>query len=206
MPGSKQLQEDLSNRYSAQEPLIFLLRHGQIQGHETKRFTGGRTDTPLDDIGRAQAISWQRPFSEIRFGAIYSSELKRCIETAELICPEKEIDIDPRINEIDMGTWDGKSFAELCETMPQQFERRGSQIDHFRPPGGESFNDLSDRVLPFFKGCGEAGESQQLNRILVVTHAGVIRVLVSSLLGINLKQIFQIKIDYCQLFLISNTT
>jgi len=180
-----------------------MLRHGQIEGHEKKCFIGSRTDIPLNHIGKTQALSWHKAFSEIRFDAIYSSELKRCLDTAALICPEQNIQIDPGLNEIDMGAWDGKSFDEIRQTMPLEFERRGRQIDRFRPPGGESFQDLLERVSPFFYGCSKKHNSQQLSRILVVTHAGVIRVMASRLLKINPKRLFKIRMDYGHLFLIS---
>jgi len=182
---------------------MFLLRHGQIHGHEKKRFIGGRTDISLDDVGKAQALAWQKAFSEIQFDAVYSSELKRCLNTAAIICPEQNIQIDPVLNEINMGTWDGKSFDEIREAVPLEFERRGRQIDRFRPPEGESFQDLLERVSPFFNGCIKKHQSQQLSRILVVTHAGVIRVMASRLLKINPKQLFEIRMDYGHLFLVS---
>jgi alpha-ribazole phosphatase len=180
-----------------------MMRHGQIEGHEKKRFIGGRTDIPLDHVGKAQALAWQKAFSEIRFDAVYSSELKRCLETVALICPEQNIQIDPGLNEINMGIWDGKSFDEIRQTLPLEFERRGRHIDSFKPPGAESFQDLLERVSPFFNGCIKKHHSQQLSRILVVTHAGVIRVMASRLLKINLKQLFEIRMDYGHLFLVS---
>lgn len=202
-PGSKRFQEDLSSRYSAEKSLLFLLRHGQIEGHEKKRFIGSRTDSPLDHIGKAQALAWQKAFSDIRFDAVYSSELKRCLDTAALICPEQNIQIDPGLNEINMGTWDGKSFDEISKTLPLEFERRGRQMNSFRPPEGESFQDLYERVSAFFNGCIKKHHSQQMSRILIVTHAGVIRVMASRLLKINPQQMFEIRMDYAHLFLIS---
>ncbi|MEI6611039.1 MAG: histidine phosphatase family protein [Deltaproteobacteria bacterium] len=202
-PGSKRLQEDLSSLYSAEKSLLFLLRHGQIEGHEEKRFIGSRTNIPLDHVGKAQALAWQKEFSEISFDAVYSSELKRCRDTAALICPEENIQIDPVLNEINMGKWDGKSFDEIREAVPFEYERRGRQIDSFRPPEGESFQDLLERVLPFFDCCIKMHQSQQSRRILVVTHAGVIRVIACRLLKINPKQLFEIRMDYGHLLLIS---
>ena len=181
-----------------------MLRHGQIEGHEEKRFIGSRTDIPLDQVGKAQAQVWQKAFSEIRFDAVYASELKRCLDTAAIICPEQNIQIDHRLNEINMGTWDGKFFDEIRQALPLEFARRGRQIDSFRPPRGESFQDLLERVSPFFNGCiKKHHSSQQLSRILVVTHAGVIRVMACRLLKINLQQLFEIRMDYGHLFLIS---
>jgi alpha-ribazole phosphatase len=199
-PGSKPLQADPSKQFSNIPPCIFLLRHGQIQGHETKRFIG-RTDIPLDETGVTQALFWKNAFARIQFDRIYSSNLTRCRDTAALICPEKEIRIDPGLNEINMGTWDGESFDHIKATMPDLFQQRGEQIETFRPPGGESFNDLKTRVAPFFEDL-----SQNLNGpTLVVTHSGVIRVMICHYLGKAPGQLLDVKLGYSHLFLLGNS-
>lgn len=192
--------------------MLFLLRHGQIQGYETKRFIG-QTDVLLDDIGRAQALFWKRVYEEsgIFFDAVYSSSLKRCMETANIICSNKsiskEIVIDHRLNEINMGSWDGKSFYEIKKNMPLEFEQRGRQIEHFRAPGGESFDDLLKRANHFFKDLTAKEMIKKKRRILVITHSGVMRVLLHSIVENRHNkptQLFERKIDYSQLFIIHN--
>ncbi|MBU1583854.1 MAG: histidine phosphatase family protein [Proteobacteria bacterium] len=197
-PGSKILPADLLGQSSAVKPLIFLLRHGRIQGYETKRFIG-RTDVLLDDLGREQGLFWQTALSGMGFDAVYSSTLKRCMDTASLVCPEHKIYIESRLNEINMGTWDGKSFDEIRQAMPKEFEKRGQQMDSFKPPGGESFQDLQDRALPFF----DEIRKKQVGRILLVTHAGVIRVILCRIMGLHPKDLFKIDLEYGQLFIIS---
>jgi probable phosphoglycerate mutase len=197
------------------------LRHGQIKGHETKRFIG-QTDVSLDDQGKNQALKWHKLFASIRFNAVYSSSLKRCLDTAQVVCPKHDIHIVPSLNEINMGQWDGKTFAEIKKDRPEEFKKRGSQIHQFRPANGESFKDLSDRVLPFFNDIGKSQTQLKIknsqnatgtskiqnraripdNKILVVTHAGVIRVLICHILGMNPEDLFEIKLDYGQLYVL----
>ncbi|MCP4721247.1 MAG: histidine phosphatase family protein [Desulfobacteraceae bacterium] len=199
-PGSKPLQANPSKQFSNNLSCLFLLRHGQIQGHKTKRFIG-QTDTPLDETGVSQALFWKNAFSQIQFNKIYSSSLARCRDTAGLICPEKKITIDERLNEINMGRWDGESFSHIKETRSELFQQRGEQIESFKPPGGESFNDLYNRAAPFFEEVGQNLKSPTL----VITHSGVIRVMICHYLGMEPKQLLDVKLGYSHLFLLGNS-
>jgi len=176
------------------------LRHGQIQGHQTRRFIG-QTDVPLDETGMAQALFWKNNLAKVRFDQIYSSSLARCRDTAELICPGKKIRIDERLNEINLGTWDGHAFDHIQKTSPQLFLQRGERIDTFAPPKGESFNDLKTRVAPFF----ETLEHNLESPTLVVTHSGVIRVMICQYRGMSPRQLFAFKLGYSHLFLLGKS-
>lgn len=158
----------------------------------------GRTDIPLDETGREQALFWKKSFEHLEFEKIYTSSLLRCRDTEDIICTGKEYQIDSRLNEIDLGTWDGKSFDHIKKTMPEMFQKRGEEIESFRPPGGESFNDLYKRVSPFFEEL-----RQNLKKpCLVITHSGVIRVMICKYLGMDPDQLFKIKFGYSHLFLL----
>jgi alpha-ribazole phosphatase len=204
--GSQRFQNDLEKRYCKNyknSSLIFLLRHGQIKGHETKRFIG-KSDIPLDNKGRNQAVTWHESFASLNFDMIYSSSMERCRRTAQIICPNQDIRINQRLNEIDMGDWDGKTFAEIKKKKSEAFKKRGENMYKFRPSKGESFQDLLKRILPFFN----ALETKQQNltdkgkKTLVVTHSGVIRVLICHILNIDPEKLFKIKIEYSHLFVI----
>jgi len=208
-PCSKRFQADLSSLYSNNDSLVYLLRHGRIEGHETKRFIG-QTDALLDDLGKSQAVAWNKALASIHFNTVYSSSLKRCCQTAQLVCPKQNINIDNRLNEINMGNWDGKTFDEIKKKRVEEFEKRGSQIYQFRPANGESFKDLSDRIFPFFNSLETAGLNHEIthgqenscSNILVITHAGVIRTLICHILEMNPKDLFKIKLVYGELFVL----
>nr|WP_320016360.1 histidine phosphatase family protein [uncultured Desulfobacter sp.] len=196
MPGSNQLPADLSGKFSDKGPLLFILRHGQIEGHGTRRFIGC-TDIPLDNTGREQARRWQAPFAAIRFKQVYTSALSRCRETAVLACPDSTPVIDRRLNEIDLGDWDGRDFEHIKTNYPDLFEQRGRDIYGFRPPAGESFKDLFHRVSLFFS------ELPLSSHTLLVTHAGVIRAMRCFLAGEKMENLLSFKTRYGQLFVLA---
>ncbi|MFA5904920.1 MAG: alpha-ribazole phosphatase [Desulfobacula sp.] len=179
------------------DSLIFLLRHGQISGSTEKRFIG-RTDIPLDDTGLLQARYWRTVFSEFPLDAVYSSYLQRCDHTARQIAGKRPVITADALNEINMGQWDGKTFEEIKARYPEEFIKRGESLSFYRPPGGESFQDLSNRVLAFFNDI----LVKKKERTLIVTHAGVIRVILCHLLNLPLKDLIQIKPGYGELFIL----
>lgn len=97
-----------------------------------------------------------------------------------------------------MGEWDGKTFEEIKARYPEEFIKRGKNLSTYQPPDAESFQDLSNRVLLFFNES-LAGKKE---KILIVTHAGVIRVILCHLLNLPLKNLFQIKPAYGELFIL----
>jgi alpha-ribazole phosphatase len=169
---------------------IYLLRHGEVQAPPGgKRYIGWQ-DPPLNRIGLGQAAAWAAYFEALGLDAICCSDLSRCRETAGIIgrrcCLQPRA--VPELREVRLGQWEGKSFEEMKTRYPQAFQARGEQIADHRPPGGESFRDLQDRTWPVF----EALVRRPGNRTLLVTHAGVIRVLLCRLLGMPLENLFSI--------------
>ncbi len=194
----KNPQADPLKTYSRYDGLIFLLRHGQTRGSVEKRYIG-KTDVRLDQTGLEQAGYWRQAFASIDLTAVYVSSLSRCRKTAEIIADGRPITIDAALDEIDLGTWDGKTFDHIRENMPDQYERRGCAMDTFRPEGGESFHDLSCRTLPFFQRLSASTSGN----ILAVTHAGVIRTVLCHIKKMALKDLFNIKVSYGDLFVIA---
>ena len=87
---------------------IILIRHGKTAGNLEKRYIG-ITDEPLCDAGIKELQAMEYPDCE----RVISSGMKRCIETAKLIYPDKKIEICEQLNECDFGSFEGKNYAEL---------------------------------------------------------------------------------------------
>ena len=169
---------------------IFLLRHGEIQSlKEGKRYIGWQ-DVALSDVGLAQARKWADYLSGAALKNIYCSDLIRCLKTAQIIGARCSVEpkVIPELREICLGQWDGRCFDTIQSLYPQAFLERGDQIADHRPPGGESFGDLQERVWPVFKAIAHRHSSPTL----IVTHAGVIRVLLCRILGMPLSNLFSI--------------
>ena len=169
---------------------IYLLRHGAVElPGDGQRYIGWQY-VSLSDRRRQQAYSRGDRFADTDLEAIYCSTLTRCLETARIIadcCGHRPQPL-PELREINLGSWEGRRLETIKTLYPQSYRQRGDQIADYRPPGGESFRDLQRRVWPAFK----AATRELRGQALIVTHAGVIRVLLCRLLGIPLEYLFRI--------------
>ena len=180
--------------------MIYLLRHGQIDTGGEKRYIGW-SSFPLDDHGVRQANQWREKLSGIHFDAIYSSDLTRASQTAEIIAQGRPVKKSPALREINMGNLENKSMATFRKQFPDQWRERGKNLFFFRPPGGESFSDVCDRAVPEFEKI--AGEITGTS--LVVSHAGVNRMILCHILGMPPDNMFRIGQDYACLNIIDHS-
>ncbi len=180
------------------ETTLHLMRHGSIEGCEIRRFRG-QADVPLDDAGRRQAAWWRERLGTGRFTAVYASDLSRTMETARIVTGgDTPIIAEPRLREISLGTWEGRTPQEVMREEPEAYAARGRDITRYRTPGGESFEDLQNRTWPAFEDIARAAGGE----ILIVCHGGVIRTLLCRILGMPLENLFRIILDYAGLNII----
>ncbi len=140
---------------------IWLVRHGQTEFNLIGRLSGW-SDILLTDLGREQARAL-RPLLEGReYHGVWSSDLPRAIETARLAWGEPTPDW--RLREIDFGDFEGVPFVD----MPQDAQKALLDYEGFRAPGGESLDDLENRVEAFLNALPKG-------RHLIFTHGGVVR-------------------------------
>lgn len=147
---------------------IILLRHGMTDN--PKGYCIGRSGKGLNEEGRHQTeilAEWLKEHENIM--RIVSSPLARAVQTAEIISKVLGIEYETaaELNEIDTGSWDGRSFAEIRESEPEEYEKRGQNPWHYRIPGGETFEEVSERAFRYL-------HSQDDRKTLYVTHKGVI--------------------------------
>jgi alpha-ribazole phosphatase/probable phosphoglycerate mutase len=167
---------------------IDLMRHGEPVGGSRYR---GRLDDPLSDRGWAQmhaAVGDHRPWEHI-----VSSPLLRCRAFAEALSQRLglPLEIDPRWQELDFGDWEGHSAEELWVTDPQRLRKFWSDPITHPPPGGESLAAFGDRVMGAWN---ELLTRHAGRHLLVVGHAGVIRMVVRHVLDMPLERLFRIQV------------
>ncbi|MCE5346475.1 MAG: histidine phosphatase family protein [Bacteroidales bacterium] len=172
---------------------IFLLRHGQIDYGIEKRYIG-ITDLPLSNAGIGQVTRLKEYFSGIEIEKAYTSPLKRCLQTADILLEGSSIsrEVIAELKEINMGDWENQTIDYIKDHFREMYEIRGANIDTFVPPGGESFAQLQKRVMPAF----EYITANTAGNILVISHAGVNRVILSKLLNFPLQDVFKISQPY----------
>ncbi len=158
-----------------------------------RRFLG-QADPPLSAAGLEQAQRLAARLRTVRFDAVYSSDLRRALVTAETIAAASGVRVqrEARLREIDTGLWEGLTFDEAQMRYPVEYAERERDLVGYRFPNGESFRDLYERVTAVFIEVVD----EDSGSILVSGHRGVNRVLLCEVLGLPLDRLFSIRQDY----------
>ena len=161
---------------------IILVRHGQSEGNLVPTFQG-HIDTPLTSLGRLQAEAAARRLAGEPIDVLYSSDLSRARQTAEIISQATGLKPlpAPQWREIDMGKWQGLTWEEIEARFPEECEAWRAQIDIPRG-GGESYQDLRQRGLSALQKIVSEHPGQT---VCVATHEGLMRMLLSHFLNIK---------------------
>jgi broad specificity phosphatase PhoE len=178
---------------------ITLVRHGQSTGNAAECFTG-QTDVALSPTGIEQAKLTAMALANESFTAIYSSDLQRARITAQIIADAHNLEVkeDPNLREINLGIFQGKSFKEVAQNYPQEFQAISRRDPDVVIPQGESHAMLRNRVISSFN---EIISRHNNGHILLVIHGGVIFHINHYILGINPKDNFKLsyKISNCSI-------
>lgn len=161
---------------------IYILRHGETDQNKIKVFYGSM-EVALNAEGREQIIRAKEYLKNIKFDKVYSSERRRALETAKILLDKNsEVIIDPRLNEISFGNFEGKNYNEIRELYPVECEEWSNNWKEYSPPNGESYIEFYLRVRAFM----EEIKNIEAENILLITHGGVIRSIYSYILEENL--------------------
>jgi alpha-ribazole phosphatase len=176
------------------ERKIFLARHANPYAPDDEKRFLGQTDPALSQEGIRQAENLARELEKHPISDIYSSDLLRASQTAAIIAAKFTLPIktEKRLREIHMGDWENLTFAEVRSQYPEEFEKRGQDIAHYRRPGGESFTDVRNRALAVFNEIA----LNSIGNVVIVAHMGVNRVILSSLMSIPLEDMFTINMAF----------
>src|SRR5262245_13500620 len=174
---------------------LYFVRHGETDWNLAQRYQGQR-DIPLNATGRSQATSNGRTLARVLGGEAaridyVASPLMRARETMELMrrqldLPAHDYRTDARLREIHYGHWEGRIWHELPSTDPAGYAAREADRWGWRPAGGESYRDLSERVARWLR---------EVERdVVVAAHGGVMRVLRGLSLALEPFEMFQLDV------------
>jgi len=173
---------------------IYLIRHGQVTGHDQPRYNG-QADVGLTDIGLEQYHVLKERLAEKPISACYTSDLSRCAIGANIICDRFGIEPvrRPELRELNIGVWEGLTWQEINQRWPVEWQARLNDLVNYRVPRGENLLDVEARVMPVI---GEIVERHKGQEILVVGHGGVNRIVLLSAIGAPLAGMFNIEQNY----------
>lgn len=181
-------------------PRLLLVRHGITETNATRKFTG-QSDIDINADGYRQAEELRDRLADEKIDAVYSSDLKRAITTAGVICSPHQLEITacPEIRELNYGEAEGLTYKEISEKYPDLSEMIAKYSPVLSFPGGESFSDLTDRAGRFLEIINNHPTDQT---ILVVSHGGMLRTLICQLLGMDQEHWPKFRFDNASLTIV----
>jgi 2,3-bisphosphoglycerate-dependent phosphoglycerate mutase len=160
---------------------LLLARHGETEWNREERYQG-HADPPLNDTGRAQAEQLAEHLAAEPIDAVYSSDLRRAAETAQIVGERLGLPVEhePGLREIDVGSWQGLTKAEIDG----------------RPWDGETYAHHAARVTQALR---EIAARHPNGRVLIVSHGGSLRRVQATVLGAPLPVVEHCAIWTCSL-------
>lgn len=164
---------------------VFLVRHGATDLTAEDRFAGS-SDIPLSDEGRRQVGSLAERLKNEKIEAIYASPLRRTIETAHILASPHGLEPipEPGLREIDYGRWEGLRRSEVESLFQEEYGIWQDDPFVIAPANGESGVNVLNRALPVMR---RIVEQHRHRTVLVVSHKGTNRLIISSLLGFDVR-------------------
>ncbi|MEX0964089.1 MAG: histidine phosphatase family protein [Pseudohongiellaceae bacterium] len=185
--------------FSKKQITVDFLRHGEPEGGDVLR---GRIDHPLSNTGwlqmqQAAALTADcKPSSTTpKWTHLFSSPAQRCRVFAEQLATESglELQVREQWQEIDYGDWDGMPLDAWRERAAPQFKEFRKDVTKLVPPNGEPFLSFKDRVLAAWN---EIAQLPHGSHVLIVTHGGVLRVVLPTVLGMPLNRSHPLHIPF----------
>ena len=184
-------------------PRLFLVRHGDTELNSKERYWG-HSDVKLGAAGLKQAEKLRDRLVTEKIDAIYSSDLERASLTAKIIASKHQLDVITcaELQEINFGKVEGLTFDEIIRLYPELTELWTSWSRQLKFPDGESVDELNCRVSKFL---GRLEKHAPDETILIVAHAGPLRLLVCHLLGIEPQRWREIRLKLASLSIVETS-
>lgn len=167
----------------------FFLRHGEAKSNKNNLISSWPEtfENPLTKKGEKKARKAALDLKNKKIDLIFSSDVLRCKETAQIVAKELNLDVnfDKRLREIDFGSFNGRLVKEWYKHFNNEMERFSK-----KPPRAENRRELKKRMMDFIKDTNDAYGGKN---ILVVSHQDNLLVLMGELLGFSEKELLSRK-------------
>ncbi|MBE0669602.1 MAG: histidine phosphatase family protein [Anaerolineales bacterium] len=170
---------------------LWLVRHGQTDWNLTGRWQGQASDAPgLNETGRKQALDASEQMEGIEISAIYSSDLLRAKQTAEMFAVRLGLPVllEPRLREINLGVWEGMPSEDIEAQYPQELADRARRPFRAHAPDGESPYEVAERVI---KAVNEIADKHRDESVLIVAHGISLAVVICQAERFPVEDVYQ---------------
>ena len=172
---------------------LLLVRHGETAWNATGRFQG-QMDIDLNVVGQRQALALAERLASEEIHAVYASDLRRAYDTALAIAARHPVAVhaEPRLRQMDYGSWQGLTDAQMQEQDPEGFADWNADQVNRSPPGGESLSQVANRLTSLLD---EVRAQYAHQTVVLVSHGGTVRLVLCLLLGHPLSAHWQFEVD-----------
>lgn len=180
---------------------VILVRHGQTIWNAAHRYQG-HSDIELNEAGREQARLVAERLQREPITAVYASDLVRAHDTAACIAAKHKLSVTtmPEFREISFGKWEGLTYNEIQAGWPQVIAELFERPDVVQIPDGETFLALQQRAMA---GIRELTARHPDETIVVASHGGTLRTILTAALYMPLKHLWKFKQDNTAVNIIS---
>jgi broad specificity phosphatase PhoE len=170
---------------------LIVVRHGQTACN-TKNVWHGWDDCGLTEIGLAQADAVADRLAGEKIDAVYSSDSRRALQTAQTIASRHGLTpiADPGLRERNAGEYEGIPVAEVEAARPTIWEERAADYWGWSPPSGETFTDVWDRLRSVIDRLQEQHDGRT---VVAVTHMSPMRILISRLADLPIERTYEME-------------
>jgi broad specificity phosphatase PhoE len=173
--------------------IIYFIRHGESVGNREERFRG-QYDFELNEAGLQQAEALQKELSTRKLQVIYSSPLKRALQTSEILSRRMiPVKTDDGFTNIHLGSWENQPKAEIRRKYPELWQRWITRPESLDFEGMETLARVQERSFKAFYKLVKAHQTEDF--IAIVTHRAVLKPLFAALLGIPEPYFWKIQLD-----------
>lgn len=162
---------------------ILLIRHGETDYNKEGRFAG-MTDTGLNKTGEKQISTLRKKLKKENIDMIYSSSLKRCVETVKILKLKAGVNYSNNLQEMDFGRWEKLNYKEIEMNYKNEAAKWKSDWINYAIPKGESFAQMSKRVIEELE---RILKNHNNNKIAIVTHGGCVRTILGHYIMDSVK-------------------
>ena len=185
--------QPLPDSYEKDRIRILLVRHGETQWNRDKRFQGIK-DIPLNENGKGQGRKAGELLKDVPLDFAVSSHLLRPKETAELILehhPDIELQLEPQLEEISHGLWEGMLESEIEAAYPGMLAEWQKSPETVQMPEGENLQQIWDRAIPAWRKVVESAKPGSTG--MVVAHDAINKAIVCHLFNLNPEYFWNFK-------------
>jgi probable phosphoglycerate mutase len=194
--------------------MLYLVRHGMTSWNRNGLFRG-RHDMPLSEEGRKQAAKTAAVLRRHQIRFLFSSPLRRALDTASIIAKESSLAVNvlEGLADVDFGDWEGRTVHEVSSQYAEMYHTYRQHPEHASFPGGETLNGCLERVIRTFHGItnhvdASGGEPMSVDAgssadAVIVTHRVVLKLIILGILGLSTAAFWKVRLDTCSISLVS---